>query len=50
MRAPDAIADALREARAALLNPALSESDRAHVVKVLEGALTLAVLKSEVAP
>lgn len=47
MSAADSVADALREARAALLNPALSEMERAHVVKVLEGALTLAVLKAK---
>lgn len=36
-----ALVDALQEARAALLNPALSESERAVVVKVIEGALAL---------
>lgn len=37
----DALTDALREGRAALLNPNLSEMERAHSVKVIEGALDL---------
>lgn len=34
--------DALREARSALLNPSLSESERGATVKALEGALFVA--------
>lgn len=37
----NSLTDALREGRAALLNPNLSESERAAVVKVMEGALDL---------
>lgn len=35
----NSLADALREGRAALLNPNLSEHERNAAVKVLEGAL-----------
>jgi hypothetical protein len=38
----DPFADALREARAALLNPELSNGERDQVVRVIEGALDLA--------
>lgn len=37
----DFAADALREGRAALLNPNLSEPERAASVKIIEGALDI---------
>ena len=38
----DPLITALREARAALLNAEIHESDKAHVVRVIEGALEYA--------
>lgn len=43
MSAHETVTGALREARAALLNPNLTQGEREQVVRVVEGAITVAL-------
>lgn len=44
---PESVTDVLQEARAALLNPQLSDGDRAVVVTRLEGMLSMIALQKK---
>lgn len=43
----ESLKSALQEARAALLNPAITDHERLHVVKVVEGALDLIAIQAK---